>query len=147
LLIVACSGTAGCAHLPSTGSLAALLSPRNEVATSDVASCTVELRHGGRKPKTIDVPLGKDTRVQDVLDLSRASTRFRNLDVYVLRPTPHGPDPAVKMNCYFDRKQRRITLETDYAVLPGDRIVVGENRSSQFDNIVGSVVGPVLSNR
>lgn len=115
------------------------------VASSEQpAQCTVELRHSARRTKSIQVPLSAESRVQDVLDASQASSKFRNLDVYILRPTKHPTEPALKMVCQFDRKTRRIDLQTDYAVLPGDRVIVSEARSNPMDEMLGGLIGPVL---
>ncbi len=152
ILLAACglalTATTGCSTLPHAGTLPFLGKSAESAESSDpVSTCTVEVRTMSRRPKLIEVPLATDTRVQDVLDACRASRRFRNPEVYVLRPTPESTDPALKLACQFDRKSRRISLEFDYAVLPGDRIVIGEGKSDTLDDLFGSLLGPVLSHR
>jgi hypothetical protein len=128
--------------LPNIGSLSML--GREETGNDDSASpahCTVEIRSTTRRAKEIEVPLAADSRVQDVLDASQASTKFRHLDVYILRPTQHPTEPALKMVCPFDRKNRRISWQSDYAVLPGDRIVVSEARVNPMEQMLGGLIG------
>jgi hypothetical protein len=109
--------------------------------TEPAGTCTVELRTRTRRPQTLEVPLSDQTRVQDVLDASRATSKFRNLDVFILRPTPQASEPMLKLGCRFDHKARRIVLETDYAVLPGDRVVVREDTSVGVEKLVGMLLG------
>lgn len=135
----------GCAHLPGSNSFPTWLAKSPTEQTTSAASCTVEFRASGRSSKTVSIPVTGETRVQEVLESSRALSKFRNLSVYVLRRTPESTEPALKMVCRFDRKSRHITFETDYAVLPGDRIFVSEDHSSRFDQILTSVVGPVMA--
>jgi hypothetical protein len=93
------------------------------------------------------VPISAETRVQDVLDASRATSKFRNLDVVIMRPTSHASEPMLKMPCRFDRHRRRIGWETDYAVLPDDRLIVREDTTSPLDRVMGSLLGPVFGSR
>jgi hypothetical protein len=37
-----------------------------------------------------------------------------------------------------------VSLETDYAILPADRVIVRENTESLFDKAVGAVLPPML---
>ena len=105
------------------------------------------MRGHSRRPQTVEVPLSEKTCVQDVLDASRATSKFRNLDVVVLRPTPKASEPLLKLACRFDRRKRRIGWESDYAVLPGDRVIVREDTSGGLDKIMTSMLGPVLGGR
>jgi hypothetical protein len=146
LLVVACCG---CTAMPNVASLAFVGADKTEDTSSisTAATCTVELRSRTRRPTTIQVPLAPTTRVQDVLDASRASSRFRNLDVVIVRPTPNASEPTLKLACRFDRRTRRIGLESDYNVLPGDRVIVREDTSGGLDKVMGSMLGPVFGSR
>ena len=147
LLVLLASFLTGCAHMPATGAFPQWLArDAAEEGLDPKSSCIVEFR-GGSRNKTVTVPVSAETRVQDALEVSRATSKFRNLSVFVIRATPQGPQPALKMACRFDRKERRIGFESDYAVLPGDRIVVSEDHSRKIDQIVSSVVGPSVSSR
>ncbi|MCA9150954.1 MAG: hypothetical protein KDA92_16695 [Planctomycetales bacterium] len=147
LLLLLSAFSTGCAHLPAGSAFPQWMSRDTaEKPLDSQTTCSVEFR-GGSKDKTISVPVTSETRVQDVLEVSRATSKFRNLDVYILRATPQGPERALKMACRFDRKERRIGFESDYAVLPGDRVIVSEDHSSRFDQIMSSVVGPVMAHR
>ncbi len=146
--ILLCAVCHGCTAVPKPSSLALLTSEKTESAPApSAATCTVELRMNARRTKTVDVPLAEDTRVQDVLDASRATSEFRNLDVVILRPTPEASEPILKLACRFDHRKRQIGWESDYAILPGDRVMVREDPSGGFDKVMSSVLGPVLGGR
>jgi hypothetical protein len=109
--------------------------------------CTVEIPGSLGKMKEVTVPVGPETRVQDALDAAKASKRFRNLDVVVIRAVSNAMEPQLKLQCRFDHKTRRIGWESDYAILPGDRILVREDKSTPLDDVLGSLVGPMLGSR
>jgi hypothetical protein len=138
---------AGCSVVPTAGSLPSILPGEKPPVTEQAeqahtaGKCIVELRTGTRRPQMSEVPLGTDTRVQDVLDASRATSKFRNLDVCILRPTSHASEPMLKLSCRFDHKKRRISWETDYAVLPGDRVVVREGIAVGLEKMFGAMLG------
>jgi hypothetical protein len=137
-----CLANSGCAAIHSGNPLSLFALDHDEkTPTESVGTCTVELRTRTRRPQTLDVPLSDQTRVQNVLDASRATSKFRNLDVFILRPTPQASEPMLKLGCRFDRKARRIALETDYAVLPGDRVVVREDTSVGVEKFVSMLLG------
>jgi hypothetical protein len=147
-LVLLLLSTSGCSSLSVTGALPLTRADSEATSTaSPAASCTVELRTGRRRAKTVDVPLSRETRVQDVLDASRATSKFRSLDVVIMRPTSNASEPLLKLPCRFDRDNRRIGWETDYAVLPGDRVVVREDTTRPFDRVMGSMLGPVFGSR
>ena len=138
----------GCSMVPLNSSLPAVATDAEaEGTTVAPATCAVEMRSRLRRGATVEVPLSEDTRVQDVLDASRATSKFRHLDVAILRPTPNASEPVLKLACRFDGKTRRIGWESDYAVLPGDRVLVREDTSEGLDKVIGSALGPVLGGR
>ena len=138
----------GCSIVPFNGSLPVVATDaESEEATVAPATCAVEMRSRLRRGKTVEFPLSDDTRVQDVLDASRATSKFRHLDVAILRPTPHASEPVLKLECRFDGKTRRIGWESDYAVLPGDRVLVREDTSEGLYRVICNALGPVLCGR
>lgn len=136
----------GCSTLSISDALPMLGGDRTELSESPEqrATCTVEMRLSAGRTKSVEVPLTAESRVQDVLDASQATKKFRNLEVFIMRRTNHASQPVLRMDCNFDRKKRQISWESDYAVIHGDRIIVREDRSDPFQKIVTSVLGPVL---
>jgi hypothetical protein len=90
------------------------------------------------------MPLSEGATVQTALDFSKATRKFRRMDIYVLRTPPSAgnvPAQAQKMQVEFNRKRHRVDPEYDYALYPNDRIVVQEDPTTFFDEAIEAVAG------
>ncbi|MCA9216619.1 MAG: hypothetical protein KDB27_26295 [Planctomycetales bacterium] len=101
--------------------------------------CTVEIRDGGKAEKTT-IALTPESRVQTVLDESGAAKKFRKMKVYVVRQSPRHELEEVKLSSTVDAKTGKVTLETDYAIVAGDRVVVVEDRSTALDKTLSAIL-------
>ena len=50
-----------------------------------------------------------------------------------------------KLTADFDHGRRRIKMETDYAIQPGDRVVIGQDPSTGLDRAIKSMMGAFLA--
>lgn len=75
--------------------------------------------------------------LQQVVDRSKA--RFRNKLAYIVRTSPDTGETH-KLEAKFG-KNRRIMLQFDYAVQPGDRVVISQDTSTSFDRVMQSLLG------
>lgn len=91
------------------------------------------------QPERLERPLTEATTVQQMLVQSGAMKKYRRIEVEVIRPLPHGG--AHKIPCEYDRETRQINPENDYALMPGDRVVVKEDASTIIDDIMSSASG------
>jgi hypothetical protein len=98
---------------------------------------TVQIRAGNRKPKNIQIALTPNMRLQDIVNGSKAN--FRNKTAYIVRTSPKTGEKH-KLEANFGAN-RRISLETDYAIQPGDRVVVAQDTTSSFDKVMKSMFG------
>ena len=73
--------------------------------------------------------------VQDALELSGATRKYRNMKIRVLRSVD-GSGRVLNMPVNYNASRKLVEDETNYAVHPGDKILV----SRKFDNAVESVV-------
>lgn len=138
LAVAAIASLTGCTNLGGLSGFS--LGQSGEPAiTGPNGVCTVEVYDGG-KPTTTSVPLTAESRVQDVLESCSASKRFAKMKVQVVRQSPRHPEEQVRLSCQFDPKSRRISMETDYALMSGDRIVVVEDNSSKLDKTLGAIL-------
>lgn len=136
----------GCSSMLTGGALP-FLSAKAETLPPPTASCTVEFHSEYGKPRKLTVPVSDQTRIQDVLEASRARGRFRQMNVTILRPSPRDPQQMVKLACNYNSGDRKVTWDTDYAVLPGDRVVITRDTTTAVDNVVESVLGPVFGGK
>ena len=97
----------------------------------------VQIRSSGKKPRNIQLPLKPGLRLQEVVNSSNAG--FRNKTAYVVRTSPMTGERH-KLVASFGAN-RRISLETDYALQPGDRVVISQDMTSSFDKVMKSMLG------
>ena len=139
--------TTGCTSVLTQTALPFVSAKAEETSLSPAESCVVELHGEFGKPRTISVPVSGDTRVQDVLEASRAAGKFRRMDLMIVRPAPRDPQQMVKLVCHYDPGERQVTWDTDYAVLPGDRVIVTQDASTVVDDVAERLFGPMLTSR
>jgi len=121
----------GCSTLTgANGRQAPPLSPQATVA--------VEIQPAGRKAQQKQIPVTQNMRLQDVVDASGA--RFGRKTVYVLRTSPKTGQKH-KMAADIDDRTRKISLATDYAVYPGDAVVIAEDSSTIVDRMMSGLAG------
>ena len=118
----------GCQSLTTTAE-----APR-DVPADKIA---VQIRPAGKKPRNIQLPLKPDLRLQEVINASKAG--FRQKTAYVVRTSPKTGERH-KLVASFGAN-RRVSLETDYALQPGDRVVIAQDTTSSFDKVMKSMLG------
>lgn len=99
----------------------------------------VELRPsvGGKVRKVF--PLDRDLVLQDAVDLSRATSRFANMNLYVYRTDSAGK--KVKFGADFDTAKRRVKFESDYAIHSGDTVVIEEDTTNPVSATLDRMTG------
>ena len=115
---------------------AAAASP-SATPVADVPKFYLELRADGRKPEVIAMPLSGDLFIQQALDQSGASRRFGRMKIELYRKLPEGG--GHKFDIAYDRAKRQIPAGSDYAIYPKDRIIVTEDTSNMFDDMLSSL--------
>lgn len=113
------------------------LTTQQQPAAPSRDTVTVQIRASNRSPKNIQVPLTPEMRLQDVVDESKAP--FRNKRAYIIRTSPKTGEQH-KLEADFGAN-RRISLEFDYAIQPGDRVVIAEDTTSSFDRVMKTILG------
>lgn len=106
---------------------------------------TVEIRRAGHTTQFVRIPHAGDTHLQNVLEKSGATKKIRKMELYVLRTPPQG-GPRQRLTAMYDVGDRRVAWESDYAVYPGDHVVVIEDTSTDFDNLMSKFLGPLGHN-
>jgi hypothetical protein len=101
----------------------------------------VEIHPDSGPPKITPLAYEDDMVVQSVLTKSGAVKRFRRMNVSLVRPLPEGKGPH-KMDVKFEYAKRHVAPENDYALRPGDKIVVTEDTTTALDDALEAVAGP-----
>src|SRR3954464_14986055 len=127
------SGLVGCSMFKeqATPKLSAEVTHGPQPDGPPAARYTVEIRPETGKPKSVEKPLTEPIHIQMAIEQSGAAKKFDRALISVYRPLPSGG--MHKMDLEFDPKSHRVAPEYDYAVLPGDRIVVTEDPRGFMD--------------
>jgi hypothetical protein len=102
---------------------------------------TVEIRRPGYSTQFSRIPHQGATHLQDALEKSGAAKKLKRMELYVLRTPPQG-GPRQRLAAEYDAGKKRVAWESDYAIYPGDHVVVIEDTSSEFDAMVSRFLGP-----
>ena len=105
------------------------------------AKYIVEIRPEQGKPQSVEKTLADQTYIQTALDQTGASKKFKRASIEVFRQLPTGG--WHKMNLELDKETHRVPPEFDYAVLPGDRIVVIEDTATIIDDMMERALKPL----
>jgi hypothetical protein len=131
---------AGCTS-PGMRGLGNLLGNDEPPAAADPSSTyqVLFVPHEG-KTEQVQRTLSGQMHVQDAIEQTGAAKKFRRIDVELVRPLPSGGFHRIP--CEYDRSAERITPEFDYALLPGDRILVKEDPATIVDDMLNTALGP-----
>jgi hypothetical protein len=119
-----------------------LLAPRPQAELSPDTSYTIEVRARGCKPQETQVAIQGDETVQKAIEHVGANRRFKGLEVALVRVTQlTGKEEILKVP--YSRRTRNIDILHDYAVLPGDRVMIVEDNTTVVDEMLDSMPGPL----
>jgi hypothetical protein len=146
LALVWTSLAAGCASL-TTQELGTLPQPGTDpsVATQSAVpnngSITVEIRpEKSGKPELRQLPLQSPMYVQQALEATGVIKRFRGMNVELIRM---AGDKRQKMDSKYVRAGRRVDPGYDYALHPGDHLIVTEDSTTVLDEMFHALTGPI----
>jgi hypothetical protein len=103
----------------------------------------IELRGAGKQPKAGEMPLAGNMYVHDAIKYSRASRKFRRMDVVVYRVMPNGN--RHRLQSQYDYAKNEVVPEFDYALMPGDYVVLEEDTKTIVDDMLTAAAGPLAS--
>jgi hypothetical protein len=136
-------------HLLSAALLALGFSPGcsmmgvQELAQAPTApTYTIEVRARGRKPKETQVVVQGNETVQSSIELVKANKLFRGLDVAVVRQSNQSHQEEI-LKVPYDRRKKKVDMMHDYAVLPGDRVMIVEDNTSFIDEMLDDLPAPL----
>jgi hypothetical protein len=88
-------------------------------------------------PKRAQLPLEGPLTIQEALMKAGVTREFRRMNIVLHRMLPGGV--SHKLDIEYDRRTRRVTDAYDYALRPQDRLVVTQDTSTTFDDMLDSV--------
>jgi hypothetical protein len=137
------AGLVGCSAFKEkvVPTLNAEVTPGSSMAAPAAAKYFVEVRPDKAQPLAVEKELTDQIHVQTALDQSGALRKFHRAHIKLYRPLAAGG--WHKMNLEFDRENHRIPSEYDYALLPGDRVIVIEDTTTVLDDLLGRALQPL----
>lgn len=151
-LLLALSGSlTGCVSVPELGlsspmfGKTGLWGTRAEVikdgenhpeAPAPAGKYIVEFRDSGGRGKAAEFNIEGPLTAHDALQNAKATKQFGRMTVELVRPLPGGG--WHRMPVEYDRTIRRVPAECDYAILPGDRLIVTEDTSTILNDMMKS---------
>lgn len=83
---------------------------------------------------------GNET-VLDAISQVNGLQRFSTQRIWIARPTTNGCYQRLYVN--WDDITRKGETKTNYQIMPGDRIIIGQNQMIAADNFVSKVLNPI----
>lgn len=130
----------GCAMIDAGGDGALPVTRDGQVAPAAGPAISMEIRESGKKPEIKQFPLADGSTVQQLLENAKLVRKFRRMDIEVLRTTG---DQRAKLAVKYDHTQAQVRPEYDYALHPGDHVVVQEITKTAFDDMLESAADPL----
>ena len=102
-------------------------------------SVVLEVRDGKRHLEKIPMTPDKPLFIQDVIHDAKLEEKLGQIKVAVLRPSGDS-NPPIRMEVDMERGGKGVVKWQNYALQPGDQIVVSRNNSTWMDGIMSSVI-------
>jgi hypothetical protein len=128
----------GCSALQLDPSSAALFTTQGtEVGAgqqiSAAPSVKLEIRAAGKSPEFREIPLREGMCIQDALIETQLTRRFGRMNLELMRRNAQG---LAKMDSRYEHKRNRVNPMYDYALHPGDHLVVTEDTTTVLDDML-----------
>jgi hypothetical protein len=141
-VLLACGMLTGCSALqldPSATDLALTAGSDTKAAQAVSASQTVkvQIRAAGRSPEVQEISWREGMFIGDALNETGLTRRFRRMDLHLLRYNAHG---LAKLDSRYERKLGKVHPRFDYALHPGDHLVVTEDTTTALHDMLNGLV-------
>ena len=130
----------GCAVMDTAGGKSSSLPPDAQATATPATAITLEIRASGKKPEITQIQLDSGSTVQQMLEKAKLVKKFRRMDIEVLRV---AGDQRAKLAVKYDHTEAQVKPEYDYALYPGDHVIVQEVTKTAFDDMLESVADPL----
>ncbi|MCU0878634.1 MAG: hypothetical protein MUF06_12685 [Pirellulaceae bacterium] len=104
------------------------------------ANFMVEVQTAKGKSEAKEQPLAGHLTIQQALVETKANKRFDRFTLELVRPLPDGR--RHRMTVDYDRTNKCVDPAFDYAILPGDRIIVVEDTTTMIDDMLDRAMKP-----
>jgi hypothetical protein len=102
-------------------------------------SVVLEVRDGKRHLERIPMTPDKPLFIQDVIQDAKLEEKLGQIKVAVLRPIGDSA-PPIRMEVDMERSGKGVVKWQNYALQPGDQIVVSKDNTTWMDGVISSVI-------
>ncbi len=141
--------TTGCSTLTTSSLSGNLEQPVTEspvkqasVPAEAVETCVVEVYSYAGKSRRLEMPITDGMTVQDIVKTVQVRKLFARIAIELERPVANSHKP-LKMQVTVDGFGKRVNPAYNYAIRPGDRLVITEDPSNTFDDMLDGVLSPL----
>ena len=135
LIVMATALLAGCSAMPETAPEAEPALVAGDVGEYKVIFAPAVPRG---KPTVFTGSLTRPLTVQDTLVESRALDKFKGMRIDLARRAPAGGQ-VLKLPVLFDPATRRVLEEQNYAIHPGDELLIRKENQGALDFVFKSL--------
>ncbi len=104
-------------------------------SSSGAPRVVLEVRDGEKHLESIPLPMDQTLFIEDIVQQARLHDRFGQLMISIMRPTSAGA-PPVRLEVRTDDKGKVANVGQNYALLPGDHIVVNSDNRSGLEKFI-----------
>jgi hypothetical protein len=142
LILVSLTG-GGCATLTKLPGLGkAETKPPAPQIKPGQATVKMKIESGSDEPRRIRLPLGEGMLIEDALKGVGLTREFSDMSLLVFRTLPDGK--KMKLEVHYDKSKNRVVPAYNYALLPGDLILVKRKTTSPLDGLLDAINGPLV---
>lgn len=141
-LMLVAGGSFGCSSSPFAAG--GLFAPADAVADADATpqaqpqgQYLIEVRRGGSDVESNSHPLYGTETVNTALEKAGLTKKKGGWDIELIRTNPQS-GMRHKMHVDYDRAERRVRYEQDYALFPNDHLIVKKSEESPLDELFSS---------
>ena len=145
--VLVASSSIGCSTL-TTSSLSSNL--EQSVAESHVQqasvpeateTCVVEVQSYAGKSRRFEIPITDGMTVQDIVKAVQVRKLFSRITIELQRPVANSRKP-LKLPVTVEGFGKRVNPAYNYAIRPGDRLVLSEDPTNTFDDMLDGALSP-----
>ena len=149
-IVLVASTSIGCSTL-TTSSLSTNLEQQAVVenpvqqasaTTAAVETCVVEVKSYTGKSRRFEVPVTNEMTVQDIVKAVQVRKLFSRITIELHRPVAKSRKP-LKMPVTVDGFGKSVNPAYNYAIRPGDHLILKEDPSNTFDDMLDGVLSPL----
>jgi protein involved in polysaccharide export with SLBB domain len=100
------------------------------------------LEGAGNGDQVLRLPITGNEHVLDALGLAQGLTRFSSKHVWIARPTPSGQGCDQILPVDYTAIVQGASTDTNYQIMPGDRVFVAEDKLIALDAAVARFTAP-----